>query len=112
MIADLQDAGKSPDEKQRFTKRIIIFIIEDKWDINNLVGEGSSPQVVLFNLLIMLVKTSQESGWNVSKTKMHTGIIMSISTNEYAGRHVSRRGNSIYIIWIYSIKTCWLKMPK
>ena len=30
MIADLQDAGKSPDEKQRFTIRIIILIIEDK----------------------------------------------------------------------------------
>ena len=30
MIADLQDAGKSPDEKQRITIRIIILIIEDK----------------------------------------------------------------------------------
>ena len=29
MIADLQDAGKSPDEKQRFTIRRIILIIED-----------------------------------------------------------------------------------
>ena len=33
MIADLQDDGKSPDEKQRFTIRRIILIIEDKWDI-------------------------------------------------------------------------------
>ena len=47
MIADLQDAGKSPDEKQRFTIR---RIIEDKCDINNFVGKGSNPQVVLFNL--------------------------------------------------------------
>ena len=30
MIADLQDAGKSLDEKQRFTIRRIILIIEDK----------------------------------------------------------------------------------
>ena len=30
MIADLQDAGKSPDKKQRFTIRRIILIIEDK----------------------------------------------------------------------------------
>ena len=30
MIADLQDAGKSPDENQRFTIRRIILIIEDK----------------------------------------------------------------------------------
>ena len=67
MIADLQDTGKSPDEKQRFTIRRIIWIIEDKWDINNLVGKGSNPQVVLFNLWIILAKTSQESGWNVSK---------------------------------------------
>ena len=37
MIADLQDAGKSPDEKQRFTIRRIILIIEDKWDINNFL---------------------------------------------------------------------------
>ena len=76
MIADLQDAGKSPDEKQRFTIRRIILIIEDKWDINNLVGNGSNPQVVLFNLWIILAKTSQESGWNVSNTAVHTGIIV------------------------------------
>ena len=38
------------DEKQRFTIRRIILIIEDKWDINTLVGKGSNPQVVLFNL--------------------------------------------------------------
>ena len=44
MNADLQDAGKSPDEKQRFTIRRIILIIEDKCDINNLVGKGSNPQ--------------------------------------------------------------------
>ena len=50
IIADLQDAGKSPDEKQRFTIRRIILIIEDNYDINNLVGKGSNPQVVLFNL--------------------------------------------------------------
>ena len=73
MIADLQDAGKSPDEKQRFTIRRIILIIEDKWDINNLVGKGSSPQVVLFNLWIILAKTSQVSGWTVSQTAVHTG---------------------------------------
>ena len=30
MFADLQDAGKIPDEKQRFTIHIIILIIEDK----------------------------------------------------------------------------------
>ena len=30
MIADLQDVEKSPDEKQRFTIRRIILIIEDK----------------------------------------------------------------------------------
>ena len=30
IIADLQDAGKTPDEKQRFTIRIIILTIEDK----------------------------------------------------------------------------------
>ena len=32
-----------------------------------------------------------------SKTAVHTGIIVSISTNEYAGRHASKRGNSILI---------------
>ena len=47
IIADLQDAGKSPDEKQRFTIRRLILIIEDKRDINNFVGKGSRPQVVL-----------------------------------------------------------------
>ena len=71
--------------------RIIILIIEDKWDINNLVGKGSNPQVVLFNLWIILAKTSQESGWNVSNTAVHTGIIVFISTNEYAGRHASQK---------------------
>ena len=30
MIADLQDAGKSQNEKQRFTIRRIILILEDK----------------------------------------------------------------------------------
>ena len=30
MIAELQDAGKTPDEKQRITIRRIIFILEDK----------------------------------------------------------------------------------
>ena len=30
MIADLQDAGKSPNEKQRITIRRIILILEDK----------------------------------------------------------------------------------
>ena len=30
MIVDLQDAGKTPDEKQRFTIRKIILIIEDR----------------------------------------------------------------------------------
>ena len=30
MIADLQDVGKSPDEKQRFTILGIILIIESK----------------------------------------------------------------------------------
>ena len=41
MIANLQDAGKTPDDKHRFTIRRIILIIEDKLDINNLVGKGS-----------------------------------------------------------------------
>ena len=58
MIADLQDAGKLPDKKQRFTIRRIILLIEDKWDMNNFVGKGSNPQVVLFNLWIILSKTS------------------------------------------------------
>ena len=56
MIADLQDAGKSPDEKQRFTIRRIVLIIENKCDINNLVGKGSNPQVVLFNKWLKCVK--------------------------------------------------------
>ena len=30
MIADLQDAGKSQDEKHRFTIRRIILLLEDK----------------------------------------------------------------------------------
>ena len=30
-------------------------------DINNLVGNGSNTQVILFNLLMRLDKTSQES---------------------------------------------------
>ena len=41
--ADLQDAGKTPDEKQRFTIRKLILIIEDMGDINNFVGKGSNP---------------------------------------------------------------------
>ena len=49
-----------------------------------------------------LDKTSQESGWNVSKTAVHAGIIMSISTNEY------RRENSILIVLILSIKNMFL----
>ena len=54
------------------------MIIEDKWDINNFVGKGSNPRVVLFNFWIILAKTSQESGGNMSKTEVHTGIIASI----------------------------------
>ena len=69
MIADLQDAGKTPYVKQTFTIRKVILIIKDKWDINNFVGKWSNPQIVLFNLWIILVKPSQERVWNVSKTE-------------------------------------------
>ena len=72
------------------------MIIEDKWDINNFVGKGYN-----LNLLIILVKTSQESSLYVSKTAV---IIVSISTNEYAGRNASRRGNPILILLIFWIK--------
>ena len=40
MMEDLQDSRKTPDEKQRFTIHRIISIIEDKWVINNSVGNG------------------------------------------------------------------------
>ena len=62
MMEDLQDVGKTQDEKQRFTIQRIILIIEDRCDINNLVGNGSNTQVVLFNLRIRLDKASQLSG--------------------------------------------------
>ena len=99
MMEDLQDVGKTPDERHRFTIHRIISIIEDRWAINNLVGNGSNT--VLFNLRIRLDKTSQESGRNVSKTAVHAGITMSISTNEYTGKHASKRGNNILIVFIY-----------
>ena len=44
----------------------------------------------------------------MSKTAVHTGIIMSISTNEYIGKHASRRGNSILIVLILSIKNIFI----
>ena len=39
---------------------------------------------------------------------MHAGIIMSISTNEYTGKHASRRGNSILVVLISSIKNIFI----
>ena len=62
MMENLQDVGKIPAVKQRFTIHRIISRIENRWAINNLVGNGSNTQVVLFNLRIRLHKTSQESG--------------------------------------------------
>ena len=56
---NLQDVGKTTDEKHRFTIHRIISRIEDRWDINNLIGNWSNTQVVLFNLWIRLDKTSQ-----------------------------------------------------
>ena len=35
-------------------------------------------------------------------------IIMSISTNEYIGKHASRRGNSILVVLILSIKNIFI----
>ena len=62
--------------------------------MNNFVGKGSNTQVVLFNLRIILKKTSQE----MCPKRQCIFIIIPISTNEYAGRQDSRRGNSILII--------------
>ena len=42
------------------------------------------------------------------KTAVHAGIIMSISTNEYTGKHASRRGNSILVVLILSIKNIFI----
>ena len=39
---------------------------------------------------------------------VHAGIIMSISTNEYTDKHASRRGNSILIVLILSIKNIFI----
>ena len=40
-MGDLQDVRKTPDEIHRFTIHRIISRIEDRGDINNLVGNGS-----------------------------------------------------------------------
>ena len=42
------------------------------------------------------------------KTAVHVGINMSISTNEYTGKQASRRGNSILIVFILSIKNMFI----
>ena len=40
--------------------------------------------------------------------QLDAGIIMSISINEYTGKHASRRGNSILIVLILSIKNIFI----
>ena len=47
-IDDLQEIGKSPVVKHRFTMCCRMGTIAYRWDINNLVGNGSELQVVLF----------------------------------------------------------------
>ena len=42
------------------------------------------------------------------KTAVYAGIIMYISTNEYTGKYASRRGNSILIVLILSIKNMFI----
>ena len=79
---------QTPDKKQRFTIRRIILIIEDKCDINSFVGKGSNPQVVLFNLVIILDKTSPEM---CQKRKCIQALLCLY-------QQTNRRGNSILII--------------
>ena len=61
MIADLQDAGKASDEKQSFTKRRIILIIEDKSETSILLLEKDLTHKYGFNFLRENVSTGMVS---------------------------------------------------